>query len=40
MSTPETDDILAEIQALMKAVERIAERVDEILHLLHMERES
>jgi len=36
MSSPDTDDILEEIAALVKMVEEIAEKVDEILHLVKM----
>lgn len=36
----EPEDIMAEIQDLMKMVERIAERVDEIVRMLQIHHES
>ena len=40
VSTPETDDIIAEIDALMRIVEAIARKIDEILALVQIEKES
>jgi uncharacterized protein YwgA len=40
MSAQETEDILAEIQSLMRQIERVAEKVDEILTLVQIEDES
>jgi uncharacterized protein YwgA len=40
VSAQDTEDIIAEIQSLMKQIERVAEKVDEILTLVQIEEES